>query len=330
MKWLVVALSVLLPCLLPHPAHAAGGISHIYLARRAVAQTGDPALRRLLEAHASAYAVGANYPDTGYLKGAQYGEDSHWDPFVYAYADYLKERYADPGAEAPRQVAFLMGVATHRVSDEVFHWVFLDAVAEHDFGGDWDAAHRWGDFGLDLVVTVDKRQWLDHPTRWYVPVSDLVEVYRRMGLRISRQQIIAANAAYFFAGVGERLMAPWTYRSYKKRAPWAVAHYDDATQGGYRAMQPQIAAYLDDLWRYLGAPLAARPAIPRYSRHVHHPAEHLSAALSATAMSEGAASVPVQETPDGAVELGAPVIHNSSLYRYLLNTYLWAAGSDDR
>ena len=74
-------------------AHAGGGITHMFLAEESIQLLPDAKLRQLLLNNLDAYRVGAYYPDSGYVKGNTYGEDSHWDPFIFTFADYVKETY---------------------------------------------------------------------------------------------------------------------------------------------------------------------------------------------------------------------------------------------
>src|SRR5579864_858314 len=83
-------------------AYAGGGITHMFLAHEVIAHLPDPQLRNLLKDNYEAYIVGAYYPDSGYVQGTNYGEDSHWDPFVYAFADHIKEKYSHPELQNPK------------------------------------------------------------------------------------------------------------------------------------------------------------------------------------------------------------------------------------
>ena len=48
------------------------------------------------------------YPDSGYVNGNTYGEDSHWDPFIYAFSDYLKQTYPSPKYKTPNSLPFYL------------------------------------------------------------------------------------------------------------------------------------------------------------------------------------------------------------------------------
>lgn len=254
---------------LPSQAFAAGSVSHIYFSREAVHHVTHSELVTLLHSKDAALVVGSAYPDTGYLPGTTYGEDSHWDPFIFAFADDLKERYVDPVAERPDLVAFLMGCASHRVSDEIFHWRLVDEIAANDFDGNWEAAHHYADLDLDMMLISDKKLWFSAPKSWRVPVSDLLRVYDRMGLQVRRKEIIVGNVAMSLAGLGERFAAPFRAKKARKKAPWAAANYLDSQECGYAQIVTATALYWDNLFAYLkdSSPQARRPAIPRYSRH---------------------------------------------------------------
>ncbi|EKD73289.1 MAG: hypothetical protein ACD_45C00373G0005 [uncultured bacterium] len=228
--------------------YAGGGIIHMFIAKESIAKMSNVQLRTLLQNNMDAYLVGSNYPDTGYVKDTHYGEMSHWDPFIFAFADYLRAKYQDPVIENPRLVAFLFGCATHRVSDVVIHWTFYNKSAQQDFKGNWEKAHNFGDLGIDLLALVDKNLWLDFPHQWWVPVHDLIAVYQRMGESVTEKEILHGNRIYSLSGYGERAIAAASYPILHLQAPWTAKHYYDATEGGVLADETAVAQYADQLW----------------------------------------------------------------------------------
>ncbi|MBV9575208.1 MAG: zinc dependent phospholipase C family protein, partial [Gammaproteobacteria bacterium] len=144
-------------------AFAGGGITHMFIAQQTIAQLPDAKLRNLLLNNMDAYLVGAYYPDSGYIQGTGYGEDSHWDPFIFAFTDYIKEKYPNAIEQNPRLVAFLFGCAAHRESDEIIHWTFYNVSKDKDFNGDWSKAHAYSDIGIDFLLDIDKYQWITQP-----------------------------------------------------------------------------------------------------------------------------------------------------------------------
>ncbi len=232
--------------------YSGGGITHMFIAQQSIALLPDAKLRNLLLNNMNAYLVGADYPDSGYVSGAHYGEDSHWDNFIYTFADYIKEKYPHAIEENPNLIAFLFGCAVHRVSDEVMHWNFYHVISSYDFNGDGNQAHSYGDVGIDMLLNIDQNQWLKQPTTWWVPVNDLIAVYHRMGKnQYTAQEIIWGNSVLYFAGSAERLASPFAYPYFKWKMPWTAAHYQDWPSGGIHMDTEQVAAYQISLWKKL-------------------------------------------------------------------------------
>src|SRR5580692_7784230 len=105
--------------------YASGGITHMFLAQDAIAKIPNAELRHLLINNLDAYLVGAYYPDSGYVGGNHYGEDSHRDSFIDTFTDYIKEKYPHPAMQNPKLVAFLFGCASHKISDEISNGIFI-------------------------------------------------------------------------------------------------------------------------------------------------------------------------------------------------------------
>ena len=320
MKKIFFALLLFFSSTIMHFAYAGGGLTHMFIAQEAIALLPDAKLRTLLQNNMDAYLVGAYYPDSGYVDGNLYGEDSHWDPFIYAFADYIKETYPDPAAQNPKLVAFLFGCAAHRVSDEVIHWTFYNVVAEKDFNGDKGTAHSYADEGIDLLLNVDKYQWFTGPGSWWIPVSDLVAVYHRMGKdQYTADQINWGVSVISMAGFGERLISAPAYEYYRWKMPWTADHYYDWPEGGIQMDEQQVATYQADLWNRLLGTTSAKMAVKRGHSY---PSESISntTRLAEQALKNGTATVSVQKNADGSVVLGAPVIHKVSAFNDMLQT----------
>ncbi|MBA3661591.1 MAG: zinc dependent phospholipase C family protein [Gammaproteobacteria bacterium] len=243
----IVYLFFMFTCL--SSVYAAGGITHMYLSQEAVKQLPDPTLRELLLENFDAYLVGSYYPDSGYISGTTHGEVSHWDPFIDAFAKYIKDTYPNPIKSNPRLIAFLFGCASHRVADEIIHRTFYPIVAEHDFKNDRNQAHGHGDAGIDLLLNLDRNLWTLAPLRWWVPVHDLLAIYERMKEPgITAHQIKWGNAALMIAGFTERLIALPSYPYLKLRMPWTAKHYFLHPVGGLEMITKKISLYQMDLW----------------------------------------------------------------------------------
>lgn len=229
-------------------ALAAGGTTHIYIAEKTRANLPEGPLKTILTIYQDDYYTGADYPDSGYVKGASYGEISHWDPFLDAYIEYLHKASSHPKQDKQRLIAFLMGVATHRVADELWHWTFINHLAEQDFNGNWDDAHTAADRGIDIIIAVDLGM-KDLSLVWRAPVSELTEVYKLMGHRVTAQEINTASKIFDLALRAERAASPLMYPFYKYQMPWGIQHYQDDHIGGITHMARASAEKLEALWQ---------------------------------------------------------------------------------
>jgi len=314
---------ILLLSLIILPVYAGGGIAHMFLAQETIDRLPDPALRNLLKNNFEAYVVGAYYPDSGFVGGNHYGEDSHWDAFIFTFADYLKDKYSQPELQNPKLVAFLFGCAAHRLSDEVMHWTFYPVMAKQDFHTDnWSEAHQYGDIGIDLLLIIDKNQWLTHPTTWWVPVKDLVAVYQRMGKpEYTAEEIIRGNSITFFAGYGERLIAAPAYPYLRWKMPWTSQHYYDWPVGGITMDEDKTAEYLMNLWQRLkGKKPFPRATLSKMHQLDSNPANHSSVLndFSTNILNQGVVSVPTITNEDGSVELQSPIINSFTQFQQSL------------
>ncbi|MDP1575097.1 MAG: zinc dependent phospholipase C family protein [Coxiellaceae bacterium] len=264
LKKIALFFSILLPSL----SFALGDLAHNYVAEGAAAQT-DGALKSVLTTYQSEYLVGSDYPDTGYLPGFNFGEDSHWPYFVTPFADYIRNtcqdaKTVDQQTHCDQMTAFLLGVATHVKSDIVSHWTYYNFVAQHDFGAlnptNWNKAHSAMDPASDFYTIVRKGIY-DHPVTWWVPVDDLVKIYAEMKQNkvitdtITADEIIKANAIYYVAlGLTEDLVAypVYTYDALYN-IPWGIAHLDDPDPqyGAFPEMIRQSAIYIQDVWSHI-------------------------------------------------------------------------------
>jgi hypothetical protein len=300
-------------------ASAGGGITHMFIAQETIAQIPDPTLRSILSDNLDAYMVGAYYPDSGYVQGAEYGEDSHWDPFIFAFADYIKDTYPDAINTHPKLVAFLFGCAVHRVSDEVMHWGFYPLIRDHDFNGDGKTAHTYGDLGIDLLVIVDKSQWFTAPSSWWVPMDDLVAVYQRMGKpQYDAQQIEKGMSVISVAGLGERLIAEPAYPYLSWKMPWTKANYDDWPETGIRGDELQVVDYEMKLWQRLQSRANEKPTPALHSAHLVSPNWYASN-FAQLAIKNKLVELTVHHHADGSLSIENPVIKEGKKFHQLLD-----------
>ena len=300
-------------------ARADGGITHMFVASEVVQQLPDKPLRDLLLANMDAYLVGAYYPDSGYVDGAHYGEISHWDPFIYAFADYIDDQYADPVAQNPRLIAFLFGCAAHSVADIVSHQIFYPVSAQHDFKNDWQTAHTYGDIGIDLLVNIDKQRWIKNPQTWWVPVADLIQVYHRMGNdQYTADEIINGNKVIAVAGFEEKMISSpaYPYLAWYKM-PWTAKNYYDFPNGGLLMAEQRVSDYQLRLWEYMKSKKPHAAVKPKKIYAISESSNTLMD-FGKQALKMGAVLVEVKKNADGSVELQPPLVTSGKKFNDLI------------
>ncbi len=310
-------LFLFLSFLFPSSAFAHGGLTHMYIAQETIALLPDAKLRNLLLDNFDAYLVGAYYPDSGYIHGATYGEDSHWDPFIFAFADYIKETYPDAEITNPKLVAFLFGCAVHKESDVISHWTFYNYIAEHDFDGDKDKAHQYGDVGIDLLLNLDQNRWFSAPSKWWIPLKDLLAVYHKMGKdQYTAKEIRWGTSVISVAGFGERLISAPAYTYLRWKMPWTAKNYETWPQGGLNDNEHQTASYLMSIWARLHNKANEQPII---AEHVPVQKTTEITDFAASTLENGAVVINTQDNADGSIELASPSIEKPSLFKNQLS-----------
>jgi hypothetical protein len=169
--------------------------------------------------------------------GKHYGEGAHWDEFLNAYKRALFKTYTNPIEQAPMAVSFMMGVATHRVSDDIWHngydtegqnanlyqfktcnksrspsdcYVgFISKLADLETLG-WSTSHTIADIGIDLALIKDRgmsERDYPAPTQENVPYELLVssyndpEVQYKWPVTVTRDDLVKDFAAYTLTAV---------------------------------------------------------------------------------------------------------------------------------
>lgn len=116
-----------------HDAHATGMQGHVYMAQCAAEQVQDPRLRTIFDAQPTHLANGGFFPDSGYTaKDHDQGEIPHWEGYVQAYVEMIRETYGPKfdTPEAQQHIAFLMGMAAHGITDSTYDAIFGDRAAQ--------------------------------------------------------------------------------------------------------------------------------------------------------------------------------------------------------
>nr|XP_006134054.1 phosphatidylinositol-glycan-specific phospholipase D isoform X1 [Pelodiscus sinensis] len=223
--------------------------THIEIAHRAVEffseHKGNVNYRKLLLNHQDAFQAGSLYPDAFYPSVCRNGrfhhvsEDTHWAPFLTASVHYIRKNYPQPWEEATEKlVAFLFGIASHMVADVSWHSLgidqgFLRTMAAIDFHGSYSEAHSTGDFGGDVLSQFE----LDFSylkTDWYVPVKDLLAIYKEYYGQevITEGTIIDCTYLLFLELYGEILAVAKLFPTYANKSPFLVERFHEYFLGG--------------------------------------------------------------------------------------------------
>ncbi len=252
----LLALSLLLPA----PALACGQTTHVWVSLEAIQHLpegpiadllADPELRNIL-------VNGTMFPDGGYAVGDDYGEMAHWEPLQQAYLAWIRDRYAGEysGREAQEHVAFLLGLASHGMSDEVFDSLFYERSRAYDPGHDEEVTSL--DTASDVTFARDVGG-IPQPTSW-APFDELAAIYGDdLGYAVSADTLRSGQGFLYtalayteWARTSEERLATFT-----AEFPWAAERMNDATVPGSPPRQaPVVAAYWQDLWLRLHADLA--------------------------------------------------------------------------
>ena len=131
----------------PHEAKAHGIWAHVHVTGWAIEALPEGDLREFFkdEELLNAAHFGAAFTDSGYwpqggelqTRGNAYSEHIHWEPFVEEFIHWVRANDPPPWTtqESKKRVAFLLGIASHGLQDEIFDSLFLHRAQEEDGEG---------------------------------------------------------------------------------------------------------------------------------------------------------------------------------------------------
>nr|XP_035968072.1 phosphatidylinositol-glycan-specific phospholipase D isoform X3 [Halichoerus grypus] len=232
------------------PGGSPCGIStHIEIGHRALEflhlQDGRVNYKELLLEHQDAYQAGAVFPDAFYPSICERGqfhdvsESTHWTPFLNASIHYIRENYPLPWEkDTEKLVAFLFGITSHMVADISWHSLgieqgFLRTMGAVDFHHSYSKAHSAGDFGGDVLSQFEFN--FNYLARhWYVPIEDLLEIYKKLYGRevITKNAIVDCSYLQFLEMYGEMLAISKLYSTYSRKSPFLVEQFQEYFLGG--------------------------------------------------------------------------------------------------
>ncbi|MBM4269532.1 MAG: hypothetical protein FJ144_23500 [Deltaproteobacteria bacterium] len=251
---IVVALAVLLGLVLPaRSARAHGDWGHVHVTGWAIENLPPGELRSFFSDPEvfNAALFGAAFPDSGYWgetpASREYGEHSHWEPFVEDAIELLRSERPPLfwTREDRKLVAFLMGCAAHGLQDEIFDSLFLFQVEENDGGGQDEA-----DPGTDFFL-IDDGLFRFVP-REYVPMDVLLRLYAGLPQTITEDVVRAGvdvqTRTYINDGIA-LVIARSLVDEFRAILPWSQHHYlDPAIPGSLVAEIEPTKRHIEALW----------------------------------------------------------------------------------
>lgn len=251
-------MTLLWPLLLPlvtAPAYANGQTTHSWISVHALAHLPPGELRELLTREdLEPYLLnGTMFPDGGYAVGDDYGERAHWEPFQSAYLTWIREHHDAPyDDEGAQHVAFLMGLASHGLADQVFDAMYMERSKTHDAELGWAEGESM-DEATDVVYAqlVGPRE---PPEEWF-PGELFVALYAEaQGYTVDEETMSEGMfwLSVAIAGVGALSEQEEVVAEYERQFPWASAHLTDPSVPGSPPCEGELVAlYWQALWARL-------------------------------------------------------------------------------
>ena len=330
----------------PGPAGGCGISTHFQVARISTLdmdREAYPDLYDLLRERARVeFKVGACFPDWGYVFDATHdlGEEAHWPPFYYAAVDHVVETYPEPWDNHANGVyAFVSGIGCHGAADDAWHFgdTAFRYVARDEDLPDWpmQRAEMAIEVLTDIFIQVERRRGLDDPG-WYVPVTDMVAVYGRLGFGDVDANDIVAGMTILHAGfILEDTLGRMLYLPGIAMLPWTHANHMDWWDGGVRNCAELTASEVQALWDYKETLYGREGTMAGVSdpviehgvrgshRHGRLPAIRVAALELITS---GALEVRVEHLPNGVVRWDRPIVRDQARVLEVLGELRHALG----
>lgn len=221
---------------------------------------------------------GTQFPDGGYPLGEAYSETAHWEPFQELYLQWIVRTYAgDYGSREARQhIAYLFGMMSHGMADQVFDSLYMQRAYVYDAESDWEATSMDEATDVALAAATGGQETLDP----FVPTDVMVPLMSAAGVEVSADtlengQLLTAVAITY---VREAAKNEDTLADYEADYPWATAHMMGREVHGAPAWEADVVArYWQSRWaRLIGEPSALEPILFSFPQDggYGHPTDH--------------------------------------------------------
>lgn len=290
-------LAVLWVLLTPAPALANGNHGHTWITLKAIELLPKGPLKTLLERSDLRPMLlnGTIFPDGGYAASDDYGEIAHWEPFLVAYLQRLQASGDVDAAGLSPEVAFVFGVASHQMADQVYDAMFMAEAKVKDAAG-WTDEGVLDSFDAATDMFVIAQQGPSPYADVWLPMVSLQALYDGPLAHKVAPDVIESGQGTLHDLVMATLPVlaadPKVLDPRKARYPWAWTHLFDPMRPGSPPVEAQVVArYWQALWARLhGQPAADRfviAAIPSDGHHGHPTAKAEVAAQLVVAFGRG-------------------------------------------
>lgn len=241
--------------LAPGSAWACGQTTHVWVSLEALHHLPDGPIADLLSDPEleNILVNGTMFPDGGYAVSDSYGEMAHWEPLQQAYVGWIRDEFAGDfsSPEAKQHIAFLLGLASHGLSDEIFDSLFYERSRRYDPGHDEEVTSL--DTGSDVTFAADVGG-IPQPTSW-APFDVLAGIYRdQLGYEVAVETLQSGHGYLYtalafveWARTNEERIATFT-----AEFPWAAERMNNpAVPGSPPRQAPVVAAYWQQIWERL-------------------------------------------------------------------------------
>ncbi len=254
---------VLSAALLSPLALANGQSTHVWISQHALEHLPEGELRELLTDPAlePMLANGTMFPDGGYPLGDGYAEIAHWEPFQNRYRDWIAARCEQPWPDDCRQhIAFLMGMASHGMADQVFDALYYERGRQYDPSESFSAHSFDQSTDVAMMALVGKVEYAED----WVPYETLVDLYAEYGHTVDVDTLEQGQALLRIAilWVGNASEDEDLLASETAWFPWLTSNLDEPDLPGTPFCEGRVvAAYWESVYRRLQGDLAFQPEL---------------------------------------------------------------------
>jgi hypothetical protein len=206
---------------------------------------------------------GTQFPDGGYPLGEAYAETAHWEPFHDRYLAWIAATYAGDyrSAEARQHIAWLFGMQSHGMGDQIFDSLYMQRAYTYDAESDWDGASMDEATDVALAAETGGQETLEP----FVPTDVLVPLMAEAGVDVSADTLQSGQTltAFAISYVREAGKDPAKVAEYADAFPWACAHMMGRGTPGAPAWEADVVArYWQSRWGLLsGEPSEVEPIL---------------------------------------------------------------------